>query len=110
MITCRNKTAQCASNQSQKNCFPTKADKNAQDIALHTDTCRPLHQTKYGGNKYFLTIENTPDRYTVPGLLNSRDEVFGLVLDRIACLERNSAARVKTVRSDNAKEFTEMKK
>lgn len=83
---------------------------NAQHMTLHLDICSPLDEETHGGEKYFLTITITAQRYTVAKPLSSTDEAVGLVLDHNAWLERNSVSKVKRAHSDNAKEFAAMKK
>lgn len=77
---------------------------------LHIDTWGPFSVPSVEGYKYFLTIVDDHTRVTWVYLLRTKDEVLRVFPELITMVETQYKAKVRGVRSDNAKElmFTEL--
>jgi len=73
---------------------------------LHIDTWGPYHTKTYTGHRYFLTIVDDYTRTTWTHLMVTKNEAIGLIKAFVAMVQTQFTHKVKTIRSDNALEFT----
>jgi transposase InsO family protein len=69
------------------------------------DTSGPFN-ISIGGKRYLLVFVDAYSRYTWTFYLKDRSEAPRCLKEFIAMVERQSGHQIKTIRSDNAKEFT----
>ena len=73
---------------------------------VHSDVCGPISSKSLSGAKYFVTFIDAKTHYTWVYFLKSKDEVFSKFLEWKALVERMSAYKIKTLRTDNGGEYT----
>jgi len=73
---------------------------------IHVDTWGPYHTKTYSGHRFFLTIVDDYTRTTWTHLMVTKDEAVGLIKAFVITVETQFSHLVKTIRSDNALEFT----
>ncbi|KAK2578778.1 hypothetical protein KPH14_008882 [Odynerus spinipes] len=73
---------------------------------IHMDLCGPIPVTTLSGNKYaYVLINNYSNRYTSTYLIKTKDEAYEYFVDYMNKWENQLGKRIKSVRSDNGKEF-----
>ena len=72
---------------------------------VHCDVWGPFHTLTVEGYKYFLTLVDDSSRYTWVYMMKAKSEVQTLVPKFLTMVKTQFNRVVKTIRSDNAKEF-----
>lgn len=72
---------------------------------IHTDICGPMRVASLGGAKYFITFIDDATRYTEVIMLKNRSEAFNAFRNYKARVEKETGKQIKSIRSDNAKEY-----
>ena len=73
---------------------------------VHINTWGPYHTKSYSGHRYFLTIVDDYTRTTWTHLIVTKDEAIGFIKAFVTMIHTQFSYKVKTIRSDNALEFT----
>jgi hypothetical protein len=73
---------------------------------IHSDVWGPCPITSKSGFKYFVTFVDDFSRVTWLYLMKNRSEVFTHFCALVAEIKTQFGVSVKTLRSDNAKEYT----
>ncbi|GKV39615.1 hypothetical protein SLEP1_g47362 [Rubroshorea leprosula] len=73
---------------------------------VHTDICDPTKTTSLNGNRYFLTFIDDFSRFCWVFFLKQKSEVFDVFTKFKALVENECGLTIKTLRSDNAAEYT----
>ena len=73
---------------------------------VHTNVCGPMRIASIGQNKYFILFIDDLTRMTWVYFLNSKSQVFFVFKKFKALVENQSGCRIKTLKSDNGKEYT----
>lgn len=90
--------------QSFKN---TNAQRASEILELvHTDISGPMKESSWGGARYFMTVIDDKTRKTFVYFLKSKDEVKSKLKDFKILAENQTGKRLRIVRSDNGKEYT----
>lgn len=72
---------------------------------IHMDVCGPMEETSLGGSRYYLLIKDDFSRYRTVYFLKNKSEVAGCIRKFVQQVKVNPGHRIKTIRSDNGKEF-----
>ncbi|CAL0329743.1 unnamed protein product [Lupinus luteus] len=72
---------------------------------LHMDIWGPFSMTSTLGHRYFLTIVDDKSRFTWLYFLKTKSEVPGLIENFAALVGTQFGCKIKSIRSDNGKEF-----
>ncbi|KAJ9538691.1 hypothetical protein OSB04_031424 [Centaurea solstitialis] len=78
--------------------------KEAFDL-IHCDVWGPFHTHSYQGHRFFLTIVDDYSRFTWVYMLKHKSEVTVLIPQFYAMIQTQFGKGIRSVRSDNAKEF-----
>lgn len=76
---------------------------------LHMDICGPMDVQSIGGSSYFMTIIDDFSRFTFVFCLKKKSEAFEVFERFAATVEKQTDRQIKVVRSDNGKEFINIK-
>lgn len=95
----------CVTGKHRKATPKSKLVDEAPSTKIYLDICGRMSPTTLGGNRYFLTMTTTPRRYIVVKGIKAREEAVQHIYDYIARVDRNSDKKVKSIRTDNTKEF-----
>ena len=96
-----------ASGKNIKNPFPKSETKTKGTLELiHYDVCGPMPSVSLSGYEYYVTFIDDYLRKTWIYFLKNKSEVFGKFKDFKSLIENRSEKRIKTLRSDNAGEYT----
>lgn len=72
---------------------------------VHTDLCGPFKVKSLGGALYFITFIDDYSRYITTYFLKKKSEAFEAFKTFTAMAEKQSGRKIKTIRSDNGKEY-----
>ncbi|CAD7005632.1 unnamed protein product [Ceratitis capitata] len=81
--------------------------KNVLDL-IHTDLCGPMRVKSLGGAFYFITFVDDFSRYVTVYFLKNKSDAFNAFKHFAVTAETQIGRKIKTVRSDNGREFTNM--
>ena len=91
----------------------SKAGSRASDLLelVHSDICGPMEVPSLGGSRYYLSFIDDKSRRTAVYFLKqkSADEVYDAFEDFRCKAERQTGRKLKIIRTDNGKEFTNKK-
>ena len=73
---------------------------------IHSDVCGPMSSTSLSGFEYYITFIDDYSRKTWIYFLKAKSEVFEKFKEFKALIENLSDKRIKTLRSDNGREYT----
>ncbi|UYV81349.1 hypothetical protein LAZ67_20000875 [Cordylochernes scorpioides] len=73
---------------------------------IHIDLIGPIQEESIGGAKYVLTLVDDFSRKIFVEFLSSKLETFDIIRSFIEEIEKRKEIKVKQLRSDNGKEFT----
>ncbi|UYV83805.1 hypothetical protein LAZ67_X000187, partial [Cordylochernes scorpioides] len=73
---------------------------------IHIDLIGPIQEESIGGAKYVLTLVDDFSRKIFVEFLSSKLETFDIIRSFIEEIEKENEIKVKQLRSDNGKEFT----
>ncbi|UYV69734.1 K02A2.6-like [Cordylochernes scorpioides] len=73
---------------------------------IHIDLIGPIQEESIGGAKYVLTLVDDFSRKIFVEFLSSKLETFDIIRSFIEEIEKEKEIKVKQLRSDNGKEFT----
>jgi len=73
---------------------------------IHIDTWGPYRTKTYSGHRYVLTIVDDYTRTAWTHLMVTKDEAIGFIKAFVTMIQTQFSYKVKTIRSDNALEFT----
>ncbi len=76
---------------------------------MHSDVCGPMKTTFHGRARYFVTFIDDFLRKTDVYLLRAKGEVFDKFKEYKALVENQIGMKIKTLRSDNGREFVSKK-
>lgn len=109
IISSSNPCGSCIHGKQSRLTFSTSQSRAANIIEiLHTDIAGPFEVDSFEGHRYRLTIICDKSRYEWNFCIKSRSEVCHIIQKHILYLNTQfgtNTIRVKTVRSDNAKEY-----
>ena len=96
----------CLMGGQTKQPFNKKGGTRAKEILelVHSDVCGPMSE-KSSGYRYFLTFIDDKTRKTFVYFLKSKDEVVCKFKEFTALVERQTGKKLKTLRSDNGREY-----
>ncbi|GKV36117.1 hypothetical protein SLEP1_g44285 [Rubroshorea leprosula] len=88
--------------------FPSgQAHKASMKLQLvHTDICGPMKTASLSGNRYFLIFIDDFSRFCWVYFLKHKSEVFDVFIKFKASVENECGLNIKTLRFDNATEYT----
>lgn len=97
----------CAKGKQHRNPFPKgKARRATSKLGLvHTDLCGPMQEPSIGGKRYVLTFTDDFTRKTFVYFLANKDEAFTKFKEFKLRIEKETASKIRAIRSDNGKEF-----
>ena len=73
---------------------------------IHSDVCGPMSSTSLSGFEYYITFIDDYSRMTWIYFLKEKGKVFEKFKEFKALIENLSNKRIKTLRSDNSREYT----
>ncbi|GKU93148.1 hypothetical protein SLEP1_g6772 [Rubroshorea leprosula] len=73
---------------------------------VHTDVCGPMKVASLGQNLYFILFIDDYTRMTWVYFMSSKAQVFSVFKKFKVLVENQSGYKIKTLRSDNGKEYT----
>ncbi|XP_057996507.1 uncharacterized protein LOC131175847 [Hevea brasiliensis] len=73
---------------------------------VHSDVCGPMSVPSLRQNKYFILFIDDLTRMTWAYFISSKAQVFSVFKKFKALVEKQSGCKIKTLRSDNGKEYT----
>lgn len=73
---------------------------------VHSDVCGPMSNPSLSDNKYFILFIDDFTRMTWVYFLKQKSEVFSVFKKFKALVEAQSGCKLKTLRTDNGKEYT----
>jgi len=73
---------------------------------VHTNVCGPMRTTSFGNSKYFILFIDDLTRMTWIYFLSEKAQVFDVFKKFVNLVETQSGCKIKTLRSDNGKEYT----
>ena len=73
---------------------------------VYTDLCGPMSTESLSQNKYFMLFIDDLTRITLVYFLRSKGQVFSVFKIFKAMVETQSECKLKTLRSNNGKEYT----
>ena len=73
---------------------------------VHGDLCGPIAPSTPGGRRYFLLLVDDATRYMWVALLISKDMDADAIKHLQAMAEKQSGKKLRTLRTDNGREFT----
>lgn len=86
--------------------FPKHSETSTTPLGIvHTDLCGPMRVSSHGGARYFLTFTDEYSRWTDVYFLRNKDEVIDKFKEYKSHVENQTGYRIKTLQSDNGKEF-----
>ena len=88
--------------------FSSEAQYRAQDPLelVHGDLCGPISPATPGGRRYFLLLVDDATRYMWVALLTTKDMAADAIKHLQAVVEKQSGKKLRTLRTDNGREFT----
>ena len=88
--------------------FSTTGGKRSEEPLglVHSDVCGKISTPSLGRGLYFLTFIDDNSRYVWIYILKSNDKVFEKFVEWKALVENSSGQKLKTLRTDNAGEYT----
>lgn len=97
----------CQQGKQHRDAFPKEADFRAKKVLelIHTDLCGPITPNSLGGSRFFMLIIDDYSRMTWVYLLKSKANTFTRFQEWCTEVENQVNHKVKTLRSDNGKEF-----
>jgi hypothetical protein len=97
----------CTLGKNIKKPFPSSENrsKGILDI-IHSDVCGHMPMKSLGGSLYYVMFTNDLSRNTWLYLLKTKDEVFSKFQEFKAEVENLTYKKIKTIRSDNGREYT----
>jgi len=72
---------------------------------IHSDVCEVTDALTWGGHRYFVTFIDDLTRFTMIGLLKTKNQVFEKFVEYKNLVERQTGRQIKIVRSDNGGEY-----
>lgn len=72
---------------------------------IYSDVCGPMENASIGGSRYFILFIDDYSRMTYIYFMKQKSEAFQYFQDYKAKVENQSNRKIKTLRSDNGKEF-----
>ena len=97
----------CAKGKNIKNPFPKSETKTKGTLELiHSDACGPMSSTSLSGFEYYVTFIDDYSRNIWIYFLKAKNEVFEKFKEFKALIENLSDKRIKTLGSDNGREYT----
>jgi len=73
---------------------------------VHGDLCGPISPATPGGRRYFLLLVDDATRYMWVALLTTKDMAADAIKHLQAVAEKQSGKKLRTLRTDNGREFT----
>jgi len=88
--------------------FPSEAQYRAQDPLelVHGDLYGPIAPTTPGGRRFFLLLVDDATRYMWVALLTTKGAAADAIKHLQAAAEKKSGKKLRTLRTDNGREFT----
>lgn len=91
----------------------SKSGSRASDVleVIHSDICGPMEEESLGGSRYYLNFTDDKSRRIFVYFLQekSAESVYNAFEDFRCMAERQTGQKMKTIRTDNGKEFTNRK-
>lgn len=72
---------------------------------IHTDVCEITDTPSIDGYRYFVTFIDDKTRYTMVGLIKTKDEVLEKFKEFRQLVQNQTGKTIKAIRSDNGKEY-----
>ena len=90
-----------------KKTFPS-SERNAKGIVkiLYLDVCGPMSSSSLSGYVYYVSFIDDFSRKSWIYFLKGKNEVFSKFKEYKALVENQTDRKIKTLRSDNGREFT----
>lgn len=90
--------------------YKTSAERAKEKLELvHSDICGPMRTASKQGAKYFVTFIDDKTRFVHVEFLKAKSEVFEAFMKFKSLAENASGCKIKTLRTDNAKEYLSKK-
>lgn len=97
----------CLKSRQVRASFPVGEATRAKDVLeiIHSDVCEVTDSLTWDGHRYFVTFIDDLTRFTMIGLLKTKNEVFEKFVEYKTLVERQTGKKIKTLRSDNGGEY-----
>lgn len=96
----------CVKGKQHRLPFP-KSDNKAGKIGelVHTDVCGKMHETSFGGSRYFLLFKDDFSHFRTVYFMKEKSEVPKLIEKFIGKVKSDTSCSVYVIRSDNGTEY-----
>lgn len=96
----------CNEGKQTRQPFPHGSSRASKPLEIvHADLCGPMEVMSLGGAKYFLILEDDYTRMGFVYFLKTKDETSNKFQEFQKMAENQQETKIKTVRTDNGKEF-----
>lgn len=103
----KTKCIACVKGKQSRKPFKNHADTRATSVLelVHSDLCGPMSETSFQGNRYALIFVDDFSRMISVYFISSKSEVKETFCTFQALVERQTNAKIKSIRTDNGSEF-----
>ena len=99
---------ECVYGKHHRTVFPKSEGGRATEILeiVHSDICGPIEIPSLGGNRYFISFTDDKSRFSKIYMMKHKSEALMKFKEFKAEAERQTGQRIKTLRTDNGTEYT----
>lgn len=96
----------CLKGKMSRSPFPQKSKRETTLLDLiHTDVCGPMPTRSLSGSRYYVEFIDDHSHWCEVKFLKTKAEVFEVTVEFITRMENQKKKRVKTIQSDNGREY-----
>lgn len=96
----------CPNENMTRSPFLVKSNRSTDILdVVHTDLCGLMKVDSIGGAKYFLQFIDDYSKWGQVYILKRKSDVFQALRDFVAMIENQTGKRIKSIQSDNGREF-----